>query len=47
MINANNIEEIINLELQRAHMALNKGLVRTAQKHIAKAKELNLAVSTF
>ena len=47
MINANNIEELINLEIQRAHMALNQGLTRTAQKHIARAKELNLAVATL
>ena len=40
MINANNIEELINLELHRAHIALNKGLTRSASKHIAKAKEL-------
>mgnify|MGYP003121261794 CR=1 FL=1 len=47
MIEANNIEEIINLELHRAYVALNKGLVRTAQKHIYRAKELNLSVAKF
>lgn len=47
MINANNIEELINLEIQRAHVALNQGLTRKASQHIARAKELNLAVITL
>ena len=47
MINANNIEDLINLEIQRAHVALNQGLTRKASKHIARAKELNLAVITL
>ena len=41
MINANNIEELINLELHRAHIALNNGLTTSAQKHIDKARELS------
>ena len=47
MINANNIEELINLEIQRAHIALSQGLTRKASSHIARAKELNLAVVTL
>ena len=40
MINAHNIEELINLELHRAHIAINQGLTRKASIHIARAKEL-------
>ena len=40
MINANNIKELINLELHRASIALNQKLTRKASIHIARAKEL-------
>ena len=42
MVNANNIEELINIELHRAHIALGKGLVRKANAHMDNARVLDL-----
>ena len=42
MVTLNNIEELINLELHRAHIALGKGLVRKANEHMDNARVLDL-----
>ena len=42
MVTLNNIEELINLELHRAHIALGQGLVRKANGHMDNARVLDL-----
>ena len=42
MVALNNIEELINLELHRAHIALGQGLTRKANEHMDNARVLDL-----
>ena len=42
MVTLNNIDELINLELHRAHIALGQGLVRKANNHMDNARVLDI-----
>jgi hypothetical protein len=42
MVTLKNVEELINLELHRAHIALGQGLVRKANGHMDNARVLDL-----
>ncbi len=42
MVTLENVEELINLELHRAHIALSKGLVRKANNHMDNARVLDI-----
>ena len=42
MVTLENINELINLELNRAHIALNQGLFLKASEHMNNARVLDL-----
>ncbi len=42
MVTLKNINELINLELHRAHITLSKGLVRSAKNHMDNARVLDI-----
>lgn len=42
MVTLENIEELINLELHRAHIALGRRLARKANEHMDNARALEL-----
>lgn len=42
MVTLENVEELINLELHRASIAIGKGLVRKANEHMDNARVLDL-----
>ncbi len=42
MVTLENVEELINLELHRSHIALSKGLVGSAKNHMDNARVLDI-----